>query len=65
MNIIEGLQIELARNRKLVEIYAACPTGMIARCMIQSDINYAESAMATGDTIAMIQCYETLKGNKA
>ena len=65
MNIIEGLQKEMQRNRELVEIYKSIPTGAFGAAMIQMDINVAESAIATGDTIKMIQIYETLKNNKS
>jgi molybdopterin converting factor small subunit len=63
MNLIEGLQKEIHRNRNLVKIYNEVPNGAFASIMINQDIVDAERAMAEGDTIAMIRLFETLQNN--
>jgi hypothetical protein len=63
MNLIEGLQKEIQRNRNLVKIYNEVPKGVFASIMINQDIVDAERAMAEGDTIAMIRLFETLQNN--
>lgn len=61
MNLIEGLQEELKRNRELLQLYREIPTGQFGAAMIEKAINDAERALAEGDTVKMMQCYKELK----
>lgn len=61
MNLIEGLQEELKRNRELLQLYEEIPSGQFGAAMIKLAINNAEKAMAEGDTVKMMQCYKELK----
>ena len=63
MNLIEGLQKEIQRNRNLVKIYNEVPNGAFASIMINQDIVDAERAMAEGDTIVMVRLFDTLQNN--
>ena len=64
-NLIEGLQEELKRNRELVKHYEEIgPAGIFGKTFIQRDIDLAEKAIATGDTVEMVRMYATLKENK-
>lgn len=61
MNIIEGLQEEMTRNREILKFYEEIPQGAFGAMMIKKDIADAEKAIAEGDTLAMIRVYESLK----
>ncbi|MCK5617251.1 hypothetical protein KAR91_86100 [Candidatus Pacearchaeota archaeon] len=61
MNLIEGLQKELARNRELLKAYEEIPTGAFGAAMIKGSIEIAENAMACGDTVAMLKAYKDLE----
>jgi len=63
MNLIEGLQKEMDRNRELLEMYEYVPAGLFGAANIKKDIKDAEAAIADGDTLAMMRCYEQLKQN--
>ena len=62
MNLIEGLQKEMNRCRELLKEYDAIPQGKFGAIMIRAEIEKAEKAIATGDTVAMMQSLEELKG---
>jgi len=62
MNLIEGLQKEMNRCRELLKEYDAIPQGKFGAIMIRDEIEKAEKAIATGDTVAMMQSLEELKG---
>ena len=64
MNLIEGLQEEMTRNRKILKIYEEIPQGAFGAMMIKKDIADAEKALASGDTIEMIRVYKSLKETK-
>lgn len=63
MNIIEGIQHEVVRVREIIQIYKDVPNGAgsFASVCMQANIDNAEKAVATGDTIAMIAEYKQLK----
>ena len=61
MNLIEGLQEELDRNRELLKMYEEIPAGAFGATMIRQSIKRAETAMANGDTIEMIRCFKELQ----
>lgn len=65
MNLIEGLQKEIARNQELIKLYETFPMGHIAAALFKQDIAAAESAIACGDTVAMVRTYAALKENDA
>ncbi len=60
-NLIEGLNTELARNRELLKTYESIPTGGIGAAVIEMVIRDAESAMASGDIVEMVEAYKKLK----
>ena len=65
MNLIEGLQEEMNRNRELLSEYQAIgPAGAFGAAFIKQDIAFAENAITTGDTIRMMKSYSKLKQNK-
>ena len=64
MNLIEGLQEELDRNKELLEVYKSIPTGGFGATMISQTIKAAEKAMALQDTIEMLRCYKALTENE-
>ena len=61
MNLIEGLQEELNRNRKILLTYEAVPSGVFGATMISQAITAGESAISEGDTVAMIRALKELK----
>lgn len=62
----EAILEELKRNRELLKTYQELPDGVGAfgAAMINADINAAEKALAENDVVAILQCYEKLKGNE-
>jgi len=64
MNLAEGLQVELKRNKELLEMYREIPGGVFGAFMIEKDIKVAEKAISEGDTIQMVKSYESLKNNE-
>lgn len=61
MNLIEGLQKELQRNREILKIYEEIPQGAFGATMIKMAIDKAEKAMAEGDAVEMLKCYKELQ----
>ena len=61
MNLIEGLIEEMNRVREIIKIYEEKPAGNFAAAIMKVDIANAEKAMANGDVIAELQCFEVLK----
>jgi hypothetical protein len=53
-NIIQGIQDQCNRVRRLIEIYETDPMGFIAIALMEQDIKTAENAIASGDTVAMV-----------
>lgn len=61
MDIVDGLQTEMDRCRKLIKTYNEIPTGAFGAAMIKAEIKNAESAIANGDIVKMIYCYKSLE----
>ena len=61
-NIIEGIQEECDRVRKVMEIYKTVPMGHLAASLMAESIKQAERAIASGDTVGMVLIYKDLKG---
>jgi hypothetical protein len=62
----DALPKEMARVRdKLLPIYDSIPTGIFAATMMRQDLDRAAKAMAAGDVMEMLSCYESLKGYNA
>ncbi|MEO8082541.1 MAG: hypothetical protein ABI780_01830 [Ardenticatenales bacterium] len=69
-NLMEGMRDELRRVRGIEEQYKSLrgQPGInveFALAMMADAIRAAEDAQATGDIVAMIQCYQALKGFEA
>ena len=64
MNLIDGLNIELKRAKKLLLVYQAIPTGGFGVMMTQQAIDTAETCMREEDTAGMIVAYGALKALK-
>ena len=64
MNLLEGLQRELKRNIELLQIYKTIPTGGFGALIIKNKIEEAEKAIAEGDIVKMLNCYEDLQTSK-
>lgn len=60
-NLMEGLEKELERAKKLLEMYNSIRTGLFGAIMIKRSIEYAESSIQSGDTVEMIKAYGMLK----
>lgn len=62
MNLIEGLQAEMNRVRKIITEYEQIPGGRrFAAAMMKETILKAELYIATGDTIEMIRSLKQLQ----
>ena len=61
MNLIEGLQKELERNRELLRAYKEIPAGAFGAVMIEQGIKETEKAIAEGDIVKMLACYKKLQ----
>jgi len=64
MNLVEGLQKELERNRELLQVYKTIKTGAFGAMSIEYEIKEAEKAMTEGDTVKMLACYKRLQKNQ-
>ncbi len=64
MNLAEAIQAELKRARELLVAYKGIPTGAWGAMAIERAIEATEKAMLESDTVALLQCYEELKGLK-
>lgn len=64
-SLAEALPREIERVQELLPMYEGVPMGFIAASMMRASIKAAHVAMVSGDVIAMIQCYEDLKGYEA
>lgn len=60
--MIEDLQQEIERCKKLLEVYKTIPMGVFAATMIASDIEEAEKSIAESDTVGMIRALNNLRG---
>jgi len=61
MNLIEGLQDQISRAKKLKDFYDGIPSGSFGSAAIASSIRDAEHYMAIGDTVAMLDAYKRLE----
>lgn len=62
MNLIEGIQQELERNREILQAYRDIgPNGAFGVMIIKIKIQEAEQAIANGDTVKMLACYKKLQ----
>lgn len=63
MNLIEGLQAEMERVRELKIEYDALPggVGFISSSMMKATLAQADKAIAEGDIVAELRCFEELK----
>lgn len=58
----EALPEECARVRKIKAAYDSVPGCEIAAMMMEGSLRLADQAMVSGDIVAMLRCYEDLKG---
>jgi hypothetical protein len=63
-NMATALANEIGRNRELLEVYKKIPTGGFGAAMIDADIKFAISALASGDVIEILKAYERMKNNE-
>lgn len=61
-SLAEALPREIERVQELLPLYDVVPMGFIAAGMMRASIKASHAAMVSGDVIAMLQCYEDLKG---
>lgn len=64
-SLADALPREIERVQELLPFYDAIPTGVFAATMMRNSIKGAINAMAKGDVISMLRCYEDLKGYSA
>ncbi len=64
-SIADALPVEIERVQELLPLYDQIPTGVIAATMMRNSIKAAHRAMVEGDVIAMLRCYDDLKGYSA
>jgi hypothetical protein len=64
-SLADALPREIERVQELLPLYDAIPTGIFAATMMRNSIKAANAAMVAGDVVAMIRCYEDLKGYSA
>lgn len=59
----ETLPREMTRVRdKVLPAYLSIPEGVFAAAMMRHSLDAAQKALAEGDVVAMLGCYEDLKG---
>lgn len=62
-SLAEALPEEMARVRTVLGHYKEIgPAGAIGAMFIEQDLQAADRAVMSGDVVAMLQAYETLKG---
>lgn len=61
----EALPREMTRVRKLIPLYRSVPMGFLAANMMERSLDEAQRVLAEGDAVAMIRCYQDLKGYEA
>ena len=66
MNLVEGLEEELERNRRILgHIEGIDDPGLtFMKITLRADIKYAEAAGSSCDPILMLKAYQRLKANK-
>jgi hypothetical protein len=63
VDLITALQIESARNKKLIALYRECPAGGLAAALMEAEIETAKRAINEGDTVQMVRSLVALRGN--
>lgn len=63
--LADELPKEMARVREMLPIYDAIPTGVFAATMMRAELDRAARALASGDVVAMLEVYKSLKGFSA
>lgn len=59
----DALPREMTRVRdKVLPAYLSIPEGIFAATMMRQSLDAAQRALAEGDVVAMLTCYEDLKG---
>lgn len=62
MTLADALPKEMARVREILGHYKALgPVGMFGAAMIEQDLRAADEALASGDVVACIRAYNTLR----
>lgn len=61
LSLAEALPAEIERCDELLAEYKAIPAGRFAAIMLEQELREATTAMAEGDTVGMIRCYQKLK----
>lgn len=64
-SLAEALPMEQQRVRDLLPLYDAIPTGVFAATLMRDALNRSEVAVMSGDVVAMLRCYEELRGFSA
>jgi len=65
MNLVEGILEQCNRVRALIPLYEMCgPGGAVGVAMMRQSIAIAESALSSGDVIAMMASYKDLEDYK-
>jgi hypothetical protein len=58
----DALPREMTRVREIIPLYDGVPMGFLAATMMRQSLDRAQKALAEGDVVEMIRCYEDLKG---
>lgn len=61
MNLIDGINEELERAKKLLKCYESIHTGAFGAVVIRQTIKHAERSMQNGDTVEMVKAYKALQ----
>lgn len=61
MNLIEGLHEQMDRARELQKFYERIPGGSLGAQTIEATIRRAESSIASGDAVDMLDAYNELE----
>lgn len=61
MNLIEGLHQQVDRARELQKFYEEIPGGSFSAQTIEATIRRAESSIASGDVVDMLDAYGELE----
>ena len=62
VSLADAYPKEQARLRELIAAYKEIPTGAFGAAMIEQTLKRADKAAAEQDTIAMIRCYDEMRG---
>lgn len=62
-NLMDGLLDEMNRVRELISEYKSLPggVGFIGASLMEIEIKKAEKSISSGDVVAMLVCYQSLK----